>query len=167
VKTTLINRVDHAESGTPSAERPEVTGVQPALVVGERRQRPRFATHEPGRIRLLNPQPDVLRAAFSAEIGDVSEQGMRVEVPYRIEAGALVELKTAHRLILGEVCWCSAFAGPGKAIACPAQSDHPPPNDKREIEMSFSVGIRVFHCVSGLQRLEQQQKAFSNASRTH
>jgi hypothetical protein len=69
----------------------------------ENRRSPRFAPNGSGVLQVLNP--------FSVErlqvnISDVSREGMRLNVPTRVERGSLLKVNLENSLFFGEARYC-------------------------------------------------------------
>ena len=69
----------------------------------ENRRNPRFATDGSGVLQILNP---FSVAHLQVKISDVSTEGMRLNVPTRVERGSRVKVEVKNSLFFGEVRYC-------------------------------------------------------------
>ncbi len=69
----------------------------------EQRRNPRFATNDTGLLQILNP---FSVESLEIQISDVSKEGMRLHVPFRVERGSLVKVRMKNSLFFGEARYC-------------------------------------------------------------
>jgi PilZ domain len=77
-----------------------------ATLNGDMRKEPRYKTDEVATLQTLNPfSPD----RYAGRLADVSRNGMKLQIPIRVECGTLIKISLKNMIAFGEVRYCVEF----------------------------------------------------------
>mgnify|MGYP003348126988 CR=1 FL=1 len=99
-------------------------------ITPDKRKAPRMEVNAAATIQVLGLTAAANSVASPANIGDISERGMRLRTSIAIDAGQAVKIELGERMFLGEVCYCA-----------------------HDNNAHYNIGIVTEQCLTGLSGL--------------